>query len=200
MASLLISNLIINLSTNNKSIKVKTYGKSTDLNDHADPSSLIPSPADGGQSYQVVVTLVTKPVLDQEKFNALLEGTDHLVFVRSEDIPFGILIPDHSKVHRLESRKHFDGNVVSLIESLKPSILTNEIKTFNGVGVVSSGLVAPIGTIVVDNINSPTCIFGVASGHGTLLNEKDAAIYSESIKLVSEMLLGIRLRSARSGD
>lgn len=197
---LLISNLIINLSTNNKSIKVKTYGKSTDLNDHADPSSLIPSPADGGQSYQVVVTLVTKPVLDQEKFNALLEGTDHLVFVRSEDIPFGILIPDHSKVHRLESRKHFDGNVVSLIESLKPSILTNEIKTFNGVGVVSSGLVAPIGTIVVDNINSPTCIFGVASGHGTLLNEKDAAIYSESIKLVSEMLLGIRLRSARSGD
>lgn len=197
---LLVSNLIINLSANNKSIKVKTYGQSSDLPAHTHAMKLAHISAGDDQSHEIVVTLVTKPVLDVETFDKLLQGTDHLVFVRSEDIPLGILVQEHSKVHRLESRKHFDGNIVSLIESLKPSIIANEVKTFNGVGVVSSGLVAPIGTIVVDNIESPTCILGVASGHGTLLNEKESSKYLDRIQLVSEILLGIKLRAARSGD
>jgi hypothetical protein len=197
---LLVSNLIINLSANNKSIKVKTYGQSSDLPAHTHAMSLAHISAGDDQPHKIVVTLVTKPVLDVETFDKLLQGTDHLVFVRSEDIPLGILVQEHSKVHRLESRKHFDGNIVSLIESLKPSIIANEIKTFNGVGVVSSGLVAPIGTIVVDNIESPTCILGVASGHGTLLNEKESSKYLDRIQSVSEILLGIKLRAARSGD
>jgi len=200
ISTLLLSSLIVNLNATNRQVKVKTYGHSNDEIDsvnHLNPVNFV---ANNDYSHEVTVTLVTKPVLDLETFDLLLRGTDHLVFIRSEDIPIGILLPKDSKVHRLESRKHFDGNIVSLIESLKPSIMTNVIKTLNGVDVVSSGLVAPIGTIVVDDTESPTCILGVASGHGTLLAEEDSATYFSEIQSVTEVLLGIKLKSARSGD
>lgn len=200
ITELLLSNLISNLNVNSNLVNVKIHGQINELTKRIVSESNVHSIAHEEGLREIVVTVVTERVENLLSFKELIQDSDHLVFIKSEDIPDTIQIPAGANFHRLESRKHFDGNVVSLIESLKPSIITNEIRSMRGVEIVSSGLVAPIGTIVVDNAQSPTSILGVASGHGTLLNQKDSEIYAERIQSVSEELLGLRLRAARSGD
>jgi 4-hydroxy-2-oxovalerate aldolase len=194
--ALLVSSLITNLRHDSGLVKVKMHGALT--------KSLLPnftnSSFSSNQSNEISVTLVTERITDPSVFNQIMNDSDHLVFIRSEDIPKDFEILGNSKVHRLESRRHFDGNIVSLIESLKPSIFVNQIKRLGDIEIVSSGLVAPIGTIVVDDAQNPTCILGVASGHGTLLNHDAAESYAKRLQIANELLLEIKLRLARSGD
>jgi 4-hydroxy 2-oxovalerate aldolase len=196
ITALLVSSLITNLKVDSGLVKVKVHGSLT--------KTLMPnftnSVFSSDQSNEISVTLVTERIHDLRVLEQLLNDSDHLVFIRSEDIPTDFEIPGNSKVHRLESRRHFDGNIVSLIESLKPSIFVNQIRRLGEIEIVSSGLVAPVGTIVVDNVQNPTCILGIASGHGTLLNRDEAESYTKRLQIANELLLGVKLRLARSGD
>ena len=194
--ALLVSSLITNLRLDSGLVKVKIHGELT--------KSFLPdftnSNFSSNQSNEISVTLVTERISDPFVFNQIMNDSDHLVFIRSEDIPEDFEILGNSKVHRLESRRHFDGNIVSLIQSLKPSIFMNQIKRLGEIEIVSSGLVAPVGTIVVDNVQNPKCILGIASGHGNLLSQDEAEGYAKSLQIANEWLLGIKLMLARSGD
>jgi 4-hydroxy 2-oxovalerate aldolase len=193
--ALLISSLITNLKLESGLVRVKMHGALT--------KSLLPNltvQTHSSNQYEETVTLITERIADPAILDQIMKDSDHLVFIRSEDIPENLEIFGNSKVHRLESRRYFDANVVSLIESLKPSIFVNEIGHLGEIEIVSSGLVAPLGTVVVDSVQNPTCILGIASGHGTLLNQDRAANYARSLNIANELLLGIKLRLARSGD
>lgn len=194
--ALLVTSLTSNLRLDSGLVRVKVHGTlakslEPDFNDPSFGSS---------QSKDILVMLVTEAIQDREVFEQIMNDADHLVFVKSDYIPKDIDIKGIPKMHRLESRRYFDGNIVSLIESLKPSIFVNEMGFLGGIGIVSSGLVAPKGTIVVDSVQNPTCILGIASGHGTLLSKEETENYAKRLKIANEMLLGIKLRLARSGD
>jgi hypothetical protein len=66
------------------------------------------------QSDETSVTLITERVNDASTLKRIMNDSDHVVFIRSEDIPEDLEIQRKTKIHRLESRRHFDGNIVSL--------------------------------------------------------------------------------------
>ncbi len=64
-------------------------------------------------------------------------------------------------------------------------------KTIKNVPIASDGIIAPKGTIIVDDIDSPSKIIGVADGKGRLL--KDSNNYNDDLKLIKKYILLSRM-------
>jgi hypothetical protein len=64
--------------------------------------------------------------------------------------------------------------------------------TLAGVDVVAGGSLGELGTIVVDSIDYPTAVVGVADGHGGLLPESDYRSFAEEVAAVRREVSRIR--------
>jgi hypothetical protein len=94
----------------------------------------------------------------------------------------GCLFPDAIRraeelgliVLRVDIRAGFEGQIAMLLEMeriLKQTVGRREI---NGVNIVSGGLLARRGEIVVDNVYKPTAVYGVADGTGDFIRSLSA--------------------------
>ena len=60
----------------------------------------------------------------------------------------------------------------------------------DGVEVASDGLVSPLGTVILNSLQSPIKVLGVANGSGCLIDERRiSTIYKNRIKVVNNALL-----------
>lgn len=61
-------------------------------------------------------------------------------------------------------------------------------KAMGNFSIISGGVIGKLGDVIVDNVNSPSVIIGVADGQGDVLNEKAADRYIDNIQKVKEIL------------
>lgn len=94
------------------------------------------------------------------------------------------------RVFRVDITSSLAGMIESQLH-LNNTLLTKlGRKKIHGVGLVSGGLIGAPGEVVVDNINNPKIIYGVASGNGMFkdsLSERDIG----SLKIVENYIDGI---------
>jgi len=89
----------------------------------------------------------------------------------------GCIFPDAIKyaedigirVYRIDIRAGFEGALVTMLktEQLIKSIMGR--RALNGISIVAGGAIGRKGDIIVDDINNPTTIVGVADGQGDII-------------------------------
>lgn len=91
-------------------------------------------------------------------------------------------------IYRVDMRAGLFGEIEAVLETyyLKNSIMGNG--RIKGVRVVSGGVIGRRGDVVVDSVNNPTRIIGVADGGGSLLRDQDAVPFSPKLKIVKQSI------------
>lgn len=94
-------------------------------------------------------------------------------------------------IFRLDIRAAFESQVALLLEM--KCILENTVgrRQFEGVSLVSGGLLGRTNEVVVDNVHRPTAIYGVADGRGDFLRALTPAEL-EKLEIVNRILGGHR--------
>lgn len=76
-------------------------------------------------------------------------------------------------IYRADIRAGFEGHVAMALETERIVQYTLGRKEINGVNVVSGGLLGRLNEVVVDNLNDPQNIFGLADGLGDFIRDLD---------------------------
>ena len=107
----------------------------------------------------------------------------------------GCLFPDaiqraserNLKLFRVDVRSGFAGQVAMLLQMARQLGDTIGRRDVNGVHIVSGGLFAWEHEIVVDNVNNPRAVYGVADGRGDFIRALSSA-QAASVKAVSDYI------------
>ena len=75
------------------------------------------------------------------------------------------------RILRVDIRAGFEGEVARLLEMERLLKHTLGRRDFNGISIVSGGLLGHVDEIVVDNVNHPKIIFGIANGRGDFIRK-----------------------------
>ena len=92
------------------------------------------------------------------------------------------------QVYRLSIENMLEGMIVSLISLHKTVKYKMGRTSIHGVSVVSGGLLAKKGEIVVDDYNNPKKIYGVGNGIGDFENELDDMV-KDAISLLNRKII-----------
>jgi len=97
-------------------------------------------------------------------------------------------------MYRVDTRCGFASELALVVES-KKLVDSMAISNMAGNPVVSGGVIAPKGTVVVDSIRKPSQVIGVADGFGGILTEKEERRFEDSIQKVKDEIIEDRLHS-----
>ncbi len=128
--------------------------------------------------YQPVINLNILKQLNKEGF--VIDAGPGSVFLDAILKAHKLGIP----IYRLDMRAGLSGEIVNVLETHELLEKIMGEKEIAGVRVVSGGIIGSRGDIVVDSINSPNRIVGVANGTGQLLADDEITPYIENIKKV----------------
>jgi hypothetical protein len=145
------------------------------------------------------ITLVTSKLNKTQEVELQNKKTQKIIFVHPDYMPTNFQRDPEIEVFRLDTRLFFDLHVISLARSIR-NFASPGYSLIGGVNTIAGGLVAPRGTIVLDNLDSPRKILGVASGSGTLLTKEEELVFHSELRIVNSVLMEEKLRILRSGD
>jgi hypothetical protein len=136
----------------------------------------------GGEIYTGVIT---KDIL------AVARGNPVVV-----DAGIGTITPEASeyarknglKMIRVDNRAAMAGTLFSLIQSHDLVTRVMGEGEINGVKIVAGGIVGEPGAVIVDSIDNPTMVIGVADGTGKVIYNPENAEYKVNITKVTEAL------------
>ncbi|MFZ5825027.1 MAG: NAD(P)-binding domain-containing protein [Bacillota bacterium] len=102
-------------------------------------------------------------------------------------------------VVRLDVRAGFEGAVATAVRTQRLVERTMGMAVWDGVSVVAGGVIAPVGTIVVDSLSDPTRIIGISDGTGGLLDRSRAEGYHDTFGVVQRYINNSRRPPAPLG-
>lgn len=77
-------------------------------------------------------------------------------------------------IYRADIRPGFEGHMGMALETERIVLTSLGRKEVNGVKIISGGLLAGLNEVVVDNVNDPRVVFGIANGMGDFVRVLDA--------------------------
>jgi len=77
-------------------------------------------------------------------------------------------------IYRADIRPGFEGHMGMALETERIVLTSMGRKEVNGITIVSGGLLARLNEVVVDNVNDPQVVFGIASGGGDFIRHLSA--------------------------
>lgn len=89
---------------------------------------------------------------------------------------------------RLDSRAALAAELNLVIET-KKIINAMGSTSMSGIPLVAGGVIGQRGSVVVDSLENPTRVIGIADGSGGLLNAKDAMSHKEAKEKIEEQLI-----------
>ena len=191
----LISHTIANRAESSRNLDIKGYGVFAEQIIKNEKSKLVYN----SENATLRILIVGNQIENSKIFQNYVHESDEIYFLNAEFTPLDLLLEEGKTYYRLESRRYFDFHIISLIECLQPSKRTKSIE-IAGIKMVSGGLIAPKGSVVVDNILNPSKVMGIASGIGTLLPHHEESEFQESLDTARSVVLSIMLNQVRSGD
>jgi len=99
-------------------------------------------------------------------------------------------------MYRVDTRCGFASELELVVET-KKLVNAMAVSHIVEIPVVSGGAIAPVGTIVVDSINKPSQVIGVADGFGGILPEIKEVQYQDKIQKVKGGIIADRLHTYR---
>ncbi len=96
-------------------------------------------------------------------------------------------IKNKAKLLRINMGTGLFNQILFKIQKIQQNLLKKEIALVEGVKIVSDGVIGEKGTIIVDSLEFPTRIIGVADGKGRLL--QNISDYKENVNIVEKMVL-----------
>ena len=96
----------------------------------------------------------------------LIDGGKGCISANAIEQAFELKVP----IYRANAQPAFWGQIETVMATEQNLMIGMGRTTFDGVSVVSGGLMAVAGEIVVDSIHNPNTIFGIADGFGDFIN------------------------------
>lgn len=194
IVSLLLSEILTNIKFKEGNVPVEVIGnKGVEL---LEPSINFKFNSVGSVA---PVIIVSSRLRQEDELRLWNRGSTRIIFLHSRYVPANIMFSKGLEIYTLDYREFFDLNIIALARH-SLDVGGSGISEMGGVMTVSGGLIAPRGTIVLDNSSNPERILGVASGFGSLLPVDASKEFEADIEIVHSMLLESRLRLIRSGD
>jgi 4-hydroxy 2-oxovalerate aldolase len=194
MVDLWISEMILNLEPFQDAFSIEIIGdRNVELfNPHI-------SKQKESKSNNESITLVTSKLNKTQEIELQNKKTQKIIFLHPDYMPANFQRDPDIEVFRLDTRLFFDLHIISLARNIR-NFASPGYSLIGGVNTIAGGLVAPRGTIVLDSLDNPRRILGVASGSGTLLTKEEELVFHSELRMVNSVLMEEKLRFLRSGD
>ncbi len=124
-----------------------------------------------------------------------LKNEIHLIATRPNSFPdpfWKMALNKGLQMYRVDTRIGFSTELALSIETTKLITLMG-LGEIDGIPIVSGGVIAPKGTVIVDSVNEPSMVIGTTDGFGGLLHD-DEDRYKDDILRVKAKIIESRYR------
>jgi len=92
------------------------------------------------------------------------------------------------KISRLDIRAGLSGTITTLFETRELLKKTIGFKKIKDIPIVAGGFYGKLGNVIVDSIDSPTEIIGIADGKGGLIRKNYSLLDKKKLKIINSWI------------